>query len=127
MIPIAYLLDTWVWIDYWNRAGSPAQDFIESDKELAISMITVAEVSQRFAPQGRSMVDARINEMLHYCTLIPISREIAMLAGMLRHTEIEGGIADAIILATAQLGKHTIVTGDLHFRDLPGVVFLGSG
>ncbi|MDD1702858.1 MAG: PIN domain-containing protein [Methanoregula sp.] len=127
MIPIAYLLDTWVWIDYWNRAGSRAREYIESDTDLVISMITIAEVSQRFAPQGKTMAEARVTEMLRYCTVIPISREIATLAGMLRHTEIEGGIADAIILATAQLGKYTVVTGDLHFRDLPGVVFLGSG
>ncbi|MFA6362834.1 PIN domain-containing protein [Methanoregula sp.] len=126
-ILIAFLLDTWVWIDYWNEAGSRAKEYIESDNDLVISMITLDEVSQRFAPQGKTMVDARVNEMLNYCTLIPISREIATLAGMLRHNEIQGGIADAIILATAKLGKHTIVTGDLHFKNLPDVVFLGSG
>jgi len=35
-----------------------------------------------------------------------------------------GGIADAIILATARRGNHTIVTGDRHLKDLTGVVFI---
>jgi len=126
MIPIAFLLDSWVWIDYWNKPESRAKEFIESRNDLVISTITIAEVSQRYAPQGKAMIDARINEMLNYCTLIPISREIATLAGMLRNKEIHGGIADAIILATARLANHTIVTGDRHFKDLPDVVFLKS-
>jgi predicted nucleic acid-binding protein len=124
MIPIAYLLDTWAWIDYWNHPESPAKDFIESGNNLVISTITIAEVSQRYASQGKAMVEDRVDEMLNYCTLIPISREIATMAGMLRHKEIEGGIADAIILATAKQGSHTVVTGDKHFMNLPDVVFL---
>ena len=48
------------------------------------------------------------------------------LAGMLRHKEIQGGIADAIILATARIGHHTIVTGDQHIQNLPDVVFIGD-
>jgi len=38
----------------------------------------------------------------------------------------KGEKADAIILATARIGHHTIVTGDQHFNDLPDVVFIGD-
>lgn len=126
MIGIAYLLDTWAWIDYWNRIDSPARAYIESDCDLVISIITLAEVAQRYASQGRPLVDARIAEILSHCIMIPMTREIATLAGLLRHREIQGGIADAIILATARSGNHMIVTGDRHFREMDGVVFIGD-
>ncbi len=45
--------------------------------------------------------------------------------GMIRNREIHGGIADAIILATAKIHNLTIVTGDQHSRNLAGVVFIG--
>ena len=124
MTLIAYLLDSWAWIDYWNSPESRAKEIIESAHDLVVSTITVAEVSQRYAPQGAAMVEARIDEMLKRCTLIPVDRKIATLAGMLRHREISGGIADAIILATARIGAHSVVTGDRHFKDLPDVIFL---
>jgi len=38
----------------------------------------------------------------------------------------EGGIADAIIYATAQRNRAKVVTGDPHFRRLPAVIFAGK-
>lgn len=68
----------------------------------------------------------RINDVAARATIVPVSFEIACLAGRLRNTEIEGGIADAIILATARLTSSKIVTGDRHFRDLKNVLYLGQ-
>ena len=39
----------------------------------------------------------------------------------------EGGIADAIIYATALRNRAKVVTGDPHFRTLPEVIFVGKG
>jgi len=89
-----------------------------------MSAITIAEVTQKYSSHGEKKVQTRIDDMLRRCPMIPVDRKIATMAGMLRHREIDGGIADAIILATARIGHHTIVTGDRHFRDLPGVVFI---
>jgi len=58
--------------------------------------------------------------------MIPVDRKVATLAGMLRDMDIQGGITDPIILATARIGHHTIVTMDQHFRNLPDVVFIGD-
>jgi predicted nucleic acid-binding protein len=123
-IRIAYLVDTWVWMEYWKHPESEAKKFVEGDGDLVISAITIAEVAQHYADDGETMVEARIDDMLRRCTVIPVDRKIAKAAGLLRHREIRGGIADAIILATARLGGHTIVSGDLHFRGLLDVLFL---
>lgn len=123
-IPIAYLLDTWVWIEYFEGRSGEARQYIEGCDDLCISAITLAEVSQKYASYGVEKVENRISDMLRRCPLIPVDRRIATLAGILRHREIHGGMADAIILATARLGHHTIVTGDQHFQDLPDVVLI---
>ncbi|GEM_PF-2868147 len=36
----------------------------------------------------------------------------------------EGGIGDAIIYATPQVHHGEVLTGDPHFRDLPGVIYI---
>ena len=126
MIPIAYLLDTWVWIAHFEGRSQEARNYIEGIENLCVSAITIAEVSQKYSGHGGNMVESRINDMLIRSPMIPIDRKIATLAGMLRHKEIQGGIADAIILATARIGHHTIVTGDQHFQNLPDVVFIGD-
>ncbi|MDD5187123.1 MAG: PIN domain-containing protein [Methanoregula sp.] len=123
-IPIAYLLDSWVWIAHFEGGSEEAQRYVEGREDLCMSAITIAEVAQKYSNHGEKIVESRINDMLNRCPMIPVDRRIATLAGMLRHREIHGGIADAIILATARIGHHTIVTGDQHFRDLPGVVFI---
>jgi len=125
-IPIAYLVDTWAWIEYWKHPESAAREIIEGDSDLFISAMTIAEVAQQYASSGEEMVDARIGDMLRRCTVLPVDRNIAKAAGLLRHRVISGGIADAVILATARLGGCTVVTGDLHFRDLPDVLFIGN-
>jgi predicted nucleic acid-binding protein len=59
-------------------------------------------------------------------TMVPLDEAIAISAGHLKNREVDG-IADAIILATAQAGGHQVVTGDPHFRDVEGAVCLGEG
>ena len=68
----------------------------------------------------------RTDDVAQRATVIPVTFDIARLAGQLRNTEIEGGIADAIILATARITSSKIVTGDQHFKDLPNVLYPGE-
>jgi len=125
MIHIAYLIDTWVWIEHYEGRSQRARESIEGNEILCVSAVNIAEIAQRYAKEGKPVVAARINDVLRRATVIPVDTMIASMAGMMRNQEIYGGIADAIILATARIGNHTIVTGDQHFRDLPEVVFIG--
>jgi len=74
--------------------------------------------------EDASTVQNIIREMGIRSLIVPVSREIAILAGGYKSEGFLGGIADSIILATARIGNHRVVTGDEHFKDLPDVVFI---
>jgi len=57
--------------------------------------------------------------------IVPIDIEIARLAGGIRRGMKAGGIADALIIATAMKNDNAkILTGDPHFKFYPGVIFV---
>jgi len=66
-----------------------------------VSSITIAEVAQIYRQRDKRLVTVRTDDVSCPGEVVPVTFEIARLAGQLRNTEIDGGIADAIILATA--------------------------
>ena len=125
-IRIAYLIDTWTWIEYWKGANKKAIQIIdESTEPFMVSSITIAEVAQIYRQRDKRLVTVRTDDVAARAEVVPVTFEIARLAGQLRNTEIDGGIADAIILATARLTSSKIVTGDQHFKGKKSVVYLG--
>lgn len=112
---------------YWKGTSKKAIKIIDgSPEEFCVSSITIAEIAQIYQQRDVSLIPVRTDDVAQRATVIPVTFDIARLAGQLRNTEIEGGIADAIILATARITSSKIVTGDQHFRNLPDVVYLGK-
>lgn len=125
-IRIGYLIDTWVWVDYYYGLIPEIQEYIENDTiDLFTSVLTLTEMV-KFLRQNEDAptVQNIIREMGIRSLIVPVSREIAILAGGYKSEGFLGGIADSIILATARIGNHRVVTGDEHFKDLPEVVFI---
>jgi len=56
--------------------------------------------------------------------IVPIDINIARLAGNVRSRMKEGGIADALIIATAIINQAKVLTGDPHFKTLPDVILI---
>lgn len=59
--------------------------------------------------------------------LVPIDPVIARTAVRVRRGMKDGGIADAIVYATALRHRAKVVTGDPHLRGMSEVVFAGKG
>lgn len=57
--------------------------------------------------------------------LVPVDSDIARAGGAVRREMKEGGIADALIYATALKNQAKVLTGDAHFKALPEVIFVG--
>ena len=125
-IPIGYVIDTWVWVEYW-RGNEEMKQWIENESPLFTSTITLAEVVRYFIARGQNETTIRIclDDIRAKSSVIPVDGEIAIAAGHLKKREV-AGIADSIILATAKSGDHKVVTGDPHFKNLPDAIYLGS-
>ena len=125
MICIAHLLDTWAWIQYFDAPDHEIVDLVESPDTTYTSIITITEVANVFT-RNFSAIEARraIDAIYSLSSIIPVDKAIALRAGLYTRAEFEGGIADRLILATAELNDLTVVTGDQHFKGRAGVRFL---
>jgi predicted nucleic acid-binding protein len=121
-INIAVVLDTWAWVEYW-RGNTAVRDYIEGPHTRITSMITIAEL-ERFHGADKERMDQMIAMIRSRSLLVPVDLDIARTAGSVRRKMKEGGIADAIIYATALRHRAKVVTGDPHFRDLDEVIFV---
>ena len=125
-IRIGYVIDTWTWVEYYAGRISAVQEYIENDKfDLFTSVLTLTELIN-FLHQTESEHTSQsvVHEIGIRSLVVPVSRDIAVLAGGYKREGFRGGIADTIILATARIANHTVVTGDLHFKGLPDVAFI---
>jgi hypothetical protein len=75
---------------------------------------------------GDDEADECVGDILYRNLPVSVSSEIAIMAGKFKHKGFKGETAEAIILAITHIGNHGIVTGDLHFKDFPKVLFIKS-
>lgn len=118
------VLDTWAWVEYW-RANDRVRDIIESPEHKITSTITIAEL-ERLYGKDRHLMDLMVAKIRLRSRLVPVDSDIARAGGAVRRDMKEGGIADAIIYATALRNQAKVLTGDAHFKALPEVIFVGA-
>lgn len=127
MIPIGFLIDSWTWVEYFRGRNPRVRDYIENEShDIVTSSISLTEITRFLAhhDQQKETIQEVVDEIRTRGIIIPVSEEIAITAGTLQEKDFTGGIADRIILATARLGNHKIITGDAHFRTVRNVIFL---
>ncbi|HRY76427.1 MAG TPA: PIN domain-containing protein [Methanoregulaceae archaeon] len=115
--------DTWAWVEYW-RGNAAVRDLMEGPEQKITSMMTVAELERFFGNDAKRM-DLFVQKIRLRSRLVPVDLAIARAGGAVRRGMKEGGIADAIIYATARVNHAKVVTGDPHFRQFPDVIFVG--
>jgi len=95
----------------------------EGNEQLITSVITIAELERHNADSPAKMNDMLL-EIEQRSRVVPVDISIARLAGTIRSRMKAGGIADAIIYATARKNHAKVCTGDPHFREFPEVIFI---
>ncbi|ASJ00400.1 type II toxin-antitoxin system VapC family toxin [Thermococcus gorgonarius] len=119
-----YLLDTDVLIDVL-RGVDEAREFLIGvvERGAFISTVTIAELFS-----GRETRDPikkeKITRLLSHFEALPVTPEVAMLAGEIRR-DYQVSLGDAIIAATAAVHGLTVVTGNIkHFARIEGISVL---
>jgi predicted nucleic acid-binding protein len=130
MILIGFVIDTWVWVEYYLGEDSRVNEYIENDSlDLFTSTITLTEMIKFLHQNHENPENIRhvVSEIGIRSLVIPVTEDIAILAGEFKKEGFAGGIADTIILATARSGGHKVVTGDPHFKAISDAVFIKTG
>jgi predicted nucleic acid-binding protein len=112
MIPIGFVLDTWILAEYW-KGDATGRPWVEERSPLFSSTITFAEMVRYFTSQGidPTTILLCLDDIRARSNVVPVDDAIAISAGHLKNREMEG-IVGVIILTTARAGGHQVVTGD---------------
>ncbi len=130
-----HIIDAYAWIEYFKASnyGDIAKKYIESDDALTPT-IAVAEVSQKLQTEielGNETQEGRLKRLEFIratSRIVDLDFEIAAEAGktnaIMKKKTKGWGMADSIILCTAQSVEGKVVTSDEHFRGLNETIFI---
>jgi predicted nucleic acid-binding protein len=131
-------IDSFAWVELIRGGprGARVRDLIEGSETSYTPSVVLAEVAHRCLRDGLGEMTTRheLSAIQEASVLVPLDRELAIAASaatseLRRKSTAErrspAGLADGIVLAAARRLESKVLTGDLHFRGLPNVVWLG--
>ncbi len=122
------LLDSWVWIEYWKggKYASNAAKYIENDEDAFVSTINLIEIYSWVARYyDENTAKNRVETVEKRTYIIPLEKKISVDAAKLK-LKYKLGIADAIVLATANHVKARVISGDPDFKGIDGVTLINE-
>jgi predicted nucleic acid-binding protein len=117
-----FLVDSSGWLEYLTADSKAAAfaPYIESEEQLLVPTIVLYEVFKMLSRnRSKTEGDRFVSHALRQ-VLIPLDESLALAAARVS-IDFRLAMADAIIYATAQAYQARLITGDLAFKDLPGV------
>ena len=121
------LIDSWAWIEYFkgSQHGTKAKEIIESGQKIILSTINVSEIYNFLLKNQPAEAEKLIGFVLSSSFVIPVDSKIAIEAAKIKHSQ-KMGLADAIVLATAEENNAEILTGDDDFKNMKNVIYIGK-
>ncbi|HBY04465.1 MAG TPA: VapC toxin family PIN domain ribonuclease [Desulfotomaculum sp.] len=122
------VVDSCGWIEF--LADGPLADdyapYFAIPDEIVTPSVVVYEVTKKiWREQGKEKAVLIVAQM-QQTRIVPFDQYLAIAAAEV--SLIRGlPMADAIVYTTGLERGCKVVTGDRHFKDLPGVVFIGEG
>ena len=125
-----YIVDAYAWIEYFR--GSPkAQEFrkllMNSENNFITCDCTVAEI-RLWAIRVNQDFNELFRVVQSNSSLSPITLHdwlnAAIARQKMRKTRERFGLIDALLLVKQREFKCRLISGDVHFNDLPAVIFL---
>lgn len=121
------LVDSWAWIEYFKgtTAGGEAAKIIESGQQLLVSAVNLSEIYCFLLRTMPAESERLVSFVTASCFVIPVEAQIALNAAKIKVSR-KIGLADAIIMATAEENNATILTGDDDFKGVKNVIYIGK-
>jgi len=118
--------DSWAWVEYFkgSSAGEEVRTIIESNEVLFTPAVCLAEIKAKYLAEGKGP-ETRLQFIKSRTSIVDVDAAVAEDAADLK-IQHRLHMVDAIVLACARTCGSELVTGDKHFRSVPGVVMLPS-
>lgn len=98
---------------------------VDDDQDVIISAINLAEIYQvALRSFDEKTAETRRRALKSRCDIIAVDEEIAVMAAKIKQ-DLKWGLGDALIYATAKRENAKVLTGDIHFKGLSDVIYLG--
>ena len=117
------VVDSSGWLEYVTEDVQAAQfaPYIEREAPLLVPTIVLYEVYKKLLmDRGKTAADRFASQAMRRI-VVSLDEDLALAAAQVS-LDHRLAMADAIIYATAQAHQAQLVTGDLHFQGLPGVI-----
>lgn len=125
------VLDTWAWVEYFQGSpeGARVRPLVEK-AEAATCILSLAELSDLHARAKRPGLDERLAFIASRGPILDVTRQAAARAGRTKWAQREKGhalgLGDAIIYEVAREHDLELVTGNVGFTGLDGVVMIAA-
>jgi predicted nucleic acid-binding protein len=121
-----YIMDSYAWLVYFmgTEAGRKVKEIVdtEADEKLTPSICLAETYAKILKTEDEGKAELRRAFIKSRSALVPLTEELAVEAAktdVAMKRKVQGwGLADSIVLCTAQNRKGRVVTCDPHFRGL---------
>ena len=123
---LTVLVDSWAWIEYFkgSQLATKAKEIIESSQKILLSTINASEIYHFLLKNNPAEAEKLIKFVLSSSFVIPIDSSIALKAAKIKYDK-KIGLADSIVIATAEENNAQILTGDGDFKEMKNVIYIG--
>jgi predicted nucleic acid-binding protein len=121
------VVDSSGWVEYFSK-GLNARYFlptIQDTQNLLVPTICLYEVFKKVLSQFDEETALQALSVMTLGQVVELDRDLAIDAALVS-TEMKLAMANSIILATARASGASLWTQDLHFKDIPGVKYIGK-
>jgi len=115
------VFDSFAWIEYF-KGGERARaikGYVDGGAPIYTPSICLTEIAFKYLREGRNPKE-RIEFVLDRSQVIETNAEIALDAATAKQ-KYSLHTVDAIVYASSQSKQRMLVTGDIHFKNLPSV------
>lgn len=116
--------DSSAWIEYFagSSKGKNVKKYIDENANIFTPSICLMEIKNKYIREGHKF-QSRIEFICNISTIVDITKEVALMGAEIKNKHNLYTV-DAVIYATSQLKKSTLLTGDHHFKALHSVELL---
>ncbi len=120
------VFDSWAWVEYFrgSRAGKTVKAMVEGPEVLFTPALCLTEIKAKYLAERRDPAD-RLSFIKSRTSIVEVDASVAEQGADLK-VEHKLHTVDALVLASARKVGGELVTGDNHFRGLPGVLMLST-